>query len=141
MGDDQTHFVYVQALLTPKIGGAARNRSRITAQNGLWNGHGGGYGHPIILRCASRDHAVDEQHNYCSDDRHDETSRLAVPIQAHGAAQPPAYEGAHDAKGSRYDEAAWVTSRHQELRNHTHNQSEKDPDDDVHVSLLSSQRE
>src|SRR5580765_2589699 len=84
---------------------------------------------------ATNPQAIDRQDHDGADHRHDEPDRLSGLIHAEGSADPAAEHGADDAENDGHDHAPGVTARHDELGNDADDQSEYDPQKDIHAAL------
>src|SRR4029453_10760477 len=76
---------------------------------------------------ANERQAIDRQDHNGADHRHDEPGRLSRLIHTEGSADPAAEQGSDDAEYDRHDHAAWVPTRHDELRNDANDEAEHDP--------------
>jgi hypothetical protein len=80
-------------------------------------------------------HAVNEQHRNGAEHCHDEARRLAIGIQTQRSSDETAEQRADDAEHHRHDDAARITSRHQQLRDRADDQTEYDPTQNTHLNL------
>src|SRR5437870_7780169 len=84
------------------------------------------------LSRASGDHSVNEQHDHRSDDRHDEASGFTRPVETQAAPDPATHKCANNAEYRGQNYTARIPTGHHELRDHTDDESEYEPDDAVH---------
>src|SRR5688500_17358425 len=88
------------------------------------------------MAAAANRHAVNEQHRYGAEHCHDETRRLTFVVEAQRASEETAQQCADDAEHHRHDDAARITSRHQQLGDCTDDQTEYDPAQNAHHLCL-----
>ena len=73
------------------------------------------------------DEPIEDEQNHGPDDGHHETRRFTLPIPAYRPTEKPAEERPDDPEPRGDHESRWVTSWHQEARDHSDDQPENDP--------------
>src|SRR5216684_7178604 len=81
--------------------------------------------------------AVEAENHDGADDGHDEPGRFTLAIEAHHSPDPAAQHGTHDAEDDREEDASRVVAGHEKLRYDSYDETEHDPQQDVHRALLS----
>jgi hypothetical protein len=90
-----------------------------------------------LYRAASSGHQpVDEQHDDSAHDGADDAGAFSRAIPSERLAKVARHERADDSQNGRQNEAGrLVVSRHDELRNHAHDETDDDRPDDAHCAI------
>jgi hypothetical protein len=87
-------------------------------------------------RAAGDHETVEAEHDDGADHGHDEACRLALVVETEHAAKPAAQHRPDDTEDDGDDDAARIVAGHDHLRHDTHDETEDDPEKNVHGALL-----